>query len=701
MKRFYFPAVFLVSLVSFSACGGAYVYRPIPIDGGGAIQSVAISPAEANLVLAAVDVAGVARSIDGGITWQMSNAGLTRKTDHSVADIAFCPSRPDWVYAATGHTYSTGEDFGSGAALFRSEDAGKTWKRMSESVSFDGQISERQYGRVLVVDRDEPLHLWAGTTIHGVLESKDGGATWTPKGPKNIDFISVLIQDTKNPAVFYVGAWKAGKRETGLWKSTDSTATWKKVSDTPIRDIAISSDGAMHAVGGPDILLSKDGGETWTDGSAGLPKDRREWWNCTVAADPFHPGRFLLAANTGNNAFAHPKLFQRQSSSAAWKPLDKNVKKMYTPYGRPGKDGWHGFLNWFGAGTASLVFHPTIRGRVYLADWYTVNRSNDGGQTWKACNQGLCTTVVLNATWDRLDPTHAYLGIGDIGFSECWIHKDGSLKAHSLRDIADGPHPIVTQFEINGQIVTFAGVGEYTSYNHIYRRVGRGPWARVYAGDEGKHKPEWDHGIDISGDESTGELFATFRGTGRIVCSADGGVTWKPYQDSLLTLALQDQWKIGPVRFERDKWYVSVEGKRYEAKSPGRWRPCTEIDAVVCPADPSIRYRIERQRPMTSKPDVLLKSTDGGKTWTPIYEFPWCKGTDVTATSSKDVVWVSYNDFWETRGIAVSTNGGKDWTQLPPPPGWGVGGIFPDPNQPTRALVILNSMGIWLATPEE
>ena len=48
------------------ACGGTYVYRPIPIDGGGMIQCVAISPEKPNLLLAGVDVAGIARSTAEG-----------------------------------------------------------------------------------------------------------------------------------------------------------------------------------------------------------------------------------------------------------------------------------------------------------------------------------------------------------------------------------------------------------------------------------------------------------------------------------------------------------------------------------------------------------------------------------------------------------------------------------------------------------
>jgi len=163
--------LFLSGICVVSLAQGQYRFRPFPIDGGGAVQCVAVSPHDPNLVLAGVDVAGIARSTDGGRSWTMSYQGLVRQSDYALADLAFCPSRANRIYAAVGNTWS--ED-GFVSSLMVSDDFGLSWKRISDEVPFGGHLT-RQRGKILIVGAKDPLHLWAGTTIRGVMETSDGG----------------------------------------------------------------------------------------------------------------------------------------------------------------------------------------------------------------------------------------------------------------------------------------------------------------------------------------------------------------------------------------------------------------------------------------------------------------------------------------------------------------------------------------------
>jgi hypothetical protein len=674
--------------------GESSVYQPFPIDGGGAIQCVAVSPHDPNLVMAGVDVAGIARSTDGGRTWTMSYQGLLRKSDYAVADIAFCPSRPNRIYAAVGNTWS--ED-GFTSSLMVSEDYGVSWKRVSDGASFGGHLT-RQYGKILIVDSKDPLHLWAGTTCQGVMETRDGGKTWVKRGPENCGFINVLVCDPERNNRFYLGARGFGKRQMGLWVSDDFGRTWNKKLNIEITDIAAGGKGNILAVNTTDIRLSLDYGQTWRVREAGLPKERK-WGSCAAGADPFRVGRFLIAAATAEPApFSHPKVFSLEKPEGQWRAMDQDLKKMFTPYGRPGKDGWQGFPDWFAAGASMVAFHPTVRDKVYLSDWSTVVLSLDGGRTWRDCNRGLCLTVPYCAVWDQAEPGHIYLGLVDIGFTEGWIGPGGRLKAHSLRDTAAGPHASPAQFVLGGKIVTFVGIADYSPDNRIYRRVGRGGWTKVYDnGGQGKHQPGCNHEIFFAADEKTGNMFALFVTTGRIMHSVDEGKTWQPYEDGLLTLQRQDAYKVDSILFH-GKWRVKVDGVWYQAQVPGQWSAYGGSEVVYSP-DGSVQYRIKRERPMKSA-DELLKSTDGGKTWKSIYPYPWCDGTNVAVTSSKDILWVYYN-LWENPGIAVSVNGGKDWKDLPRPPGYAILGLYPDPQNPTRAVVAINGMGFWVTGPGE
>ncbi|HVH12689.1 MAG TPA: sialidase family protein [Longimicrobium sp.] len=121
---------------------------------------------------AAVEVGGVVRSDDGGETWRLA-AGSTEPphigavppegpaVHPDVHSVAVDPSSPDLVFAATN------------GGLFRSEDRGASWKRISGDV----------YTRALWLDPADATHIVHGAATRagwngGIEESTDGGTTW-------------------------------------------------------------------------------------------------------------------------------------------------------------------------------------------------------------------------------------------------------------------------------------------------------------------------------------------------------------------------------------------------------------------------------------------------------------------------------------------------------------------------------------------
>ena len=77
--------------------------------GGGTTASPTISPSDPNLVVERCDMTGAYITHDGGLSWRMFNlrSGLTT--------FAFDPSNPRRIFAG-------------GAALWRSDDTGRTWR---------------------------------------------------------------------------------------------------------------------------------------------------------------------------------------------------------------------------------------------------------------------------------------------------------------------------------------------------------------------------------------------------------------------------------------------------------------------------------------------------------------------------------------------------------------------------------------------
>jgi photosystem II stability/assembly factor-like uncharacterized protein len=175
--------------------------------------------------------------------WTPVNSGLTTKIVHSLA----LAGDPSLVYAGT----ETG--------VFRSLDSGNHWN----SVGLSSQIVQ-----VLAINSDDPDHLYAGTAVDGLFETKDGGSTWTARnvGLSNMNVLAIVVEQVNVATVF---AGTAG----GVFKSIDGGNTWTSslpsqhaaaIAIDPI-DAAIIYAGTNHGV-----FKSTDGGATWIATSAGL-----------------------------------------------------------------------------------------------------------------------------------------------------------------------------------------------------------------------------------------------------------------------------------------------------------------------------------------------------------------------------------------------------------------------------------------------
>jgi photosystem II stability/assembly factor-like uncharacterized protein len=185
-------------------------------DALGHVRTIAVDPNAPERIYLAIEVGGVVRTEDGGRTWENVRGGIHDDV-HSVAvhprngailyaatrhgfgrsedygktwryagtfegqgyarPLAVNPDHPERVYTAAATTGPQGFDrpVGSECGVFRSDDGGLSWARMTTGLP----TRFKPYVETLDVDPEAPDHVALADAEGHVYQSRDGGDTWT------------------------------------------------------------------------------------------------------------------------------------------------------------------------------------------------------------------------------------------------------------------------------------------------------------------------------------------------------------------------------------------------------------------------------------------------------------------------------------------------------------------------------------------
>ncbi|MBI5383717.1 MAG: glycosyl hydrolase [Verrucomicrobia bacterium] len=177
---------------------------------------------------------GVYRSLDGGKNWQ--NLGL--KDSEHIGRIVVHPKNSDVVYvAAQGPLWRSGGERG----LYKTTDGGKTWQRILH-ISDDTGVNEvhldpRDPNVLYASAYQRRRHVWTlidGGPESALYKSADAGKSWRKltNGIPDMDKGRIaLAVSPVNPDVVYAIV-EAAEDKSGFFRSTDRGETWEKRSDT-------------------------------------------------------------------------------------------------------------------------------------------------------------------------------------------------------------------------------------------------------------------------------------------------------------------------------------------------------------------------------------------------------------------------------------------------------------------------------------
>ena len=255
--------------------------------------------------------------VDGGV-WKTTDAGTVwqpifdQEPVASIGALAVAPSDPNVIYAGTGES-DIRSDLASGDGMYRSDDAGATWKHI-------GLEDSRQISRILV-DPADARTLYVGVLGHaygpsqqrGVYKSTDGGEHWQRVLDKGPDVgIADIAMATSQPQILFAATWNAHRppwstyaplegEGNGLYRTTDGGAHWTQIAGHGLPDdawgrtgIAVSADGrrvyaAIDCKEHAGLYRSDDGGDTWTLMNTDKRLTSRAWYFNSLAIDPTNP----------------------------------------------------------------------------------------------------------------------------------------------------------------------------------------------------------------------------------------------------------------------------------------------------------------------------------------------------------------------------------------------------------------------------
>ncbi len=234
------------------------------------IGRVVIHPADPNIVYVAAlghlwgpnKERGVYKTTDGGVTWKQV---LFINEDTGVSDIAMDPQSPNILYAAAYERRRTVWGYnggGPGSGLYRTVDGGAHWTKLTKGLPQDGNTGRCA---VAVYGKNPNIVYALVEDAHGgIFRSEDRGVTWTRMSGTNPrpSYYSQIRIDPNNPdKVWVLGA--------PLYYSEDGGRTfredrWQKIH-SDFHAFWIDPTDSEHMIAGCDggINITFDGGRTW------------------------------------------------------------------------------------------------------------------------------------------------------------------------------------------------------------------------------------------------------------------------------------------------------------------------------------------------------------------------------------------------------------------------------------------------------
>jgi photosystem II stability/assembly factor-like uncharacterized protein len=674
-------------------------YRSVGPASGGRVSRACGVAGDPLTYYVATSAGGVWKSTDGGLSFKPI---FDDQPCSSIGSIAVAPSDSNVVYVGTGEANIRG-NVAAGVGIFKSTDAGKTWKHVWNQVGHIGTMAVHPtnpniaFAAVLG-------HAFGPNSERGIYRTTDGGSSWSKVHFVNDETgASDVCFDVTNPRTLYAGFWQtrrqpweltSGGPGSGLYVSRDGGDSWDKIGPdakpkkkptkpAKVLDeeslppgpwgrvgVAVApSDGSrVYALIEADkggLFRSDDGGGSWVKVNEDRAIRQRAWYYTTLTVDPKNPDIVWC-----------PQV-----------PLLKSIDggKSFTPVEGPHHGDHH-----------DLWIDPQNPRRMINSNDGGVDISTDGGKSWHApalaiaqfyhvaCDNRLPYRVMGNmqdqGTASGPSNSLRYMGIpladwygvggGETGYSmphptEPDVVFSGEYagiitrydhRTKQARNISiypynasgHGAEDLRIRFQWTAPIVISHHDPKvvYHAGNHLFRTTNNGQnWEQVSPDltRNDRSKMKWSGG-PITGDNTTAEFYGT------IFALAES-----PKQKGLLWAGTDD----GLVHLSRDDGKTWTNLTKNIPDLPD-WGTVSCLEAS--PHDAGTAWLVVDAHRLDNYRPYLWKTTNFGATWERLGEE--LDGSTYLHVVREDPVQKNLLFVGSERGVQFSSDGGDSFEPL-------------------------------------
>jgi photosystem II stability/assembly factor-like uncharacterized protein len=635
----------------------------------------------------------------GGV-WKSEDSGTRYKPVfdeqpvQSIGAITLDPKNSKNVWVGTGESW-TRNSVSVGNGVYKSSDGGETW-------TYAGLPNSERVAKIIVspangdtVYAAVPGALWSDSPDRGLYKTTDGGKNWDLilKGANLSTGASGLAMDPNDPNVLYACMWDFRRQgwtfrsggdgpdkpsASGLFRSADGGATWTEITPETNKGFPKKPYGRLAVAIAPSnskrvycfvestdsaLFVSDDGGATWDK------RDKSSW----MVWRPFYFANLIV----------DPKNPDRVFKTDGPLILSEDAGKSFAVVG--GFQGAHGDLH-------AIWIDPTNPQTVISGDDGGVYYSyNSGSKWWKAEN--LPISQFYHVSLDDMDPFNVYGGLQDnsswMGASQFpggvanaqWVNLFGGDGFWMFSDPAD-PNYVYAEAQggfvgrVNKQTHERRDIQPKANYKEklrwnwntpialspnekgtiyigsqfLFRSKNQGQtWDRISpdlsTNDPEKQKQEQSGGVTV--DNSAAEMHTTIYSISE--SPKDKNVIWVGTDDGNVQLTRDGAktWNnvIANVpNLPKNSWVSWVQASNF---------------------DPGTAYAAFDRHTFGDMAPYVYRTTDFGKTWTPLLSAQDPKGVRGYAHVVKDDLVQKNLLFVGTEfGLFVSIDGGNAWAQF-------------------------------------